>query len=185
PEKDDRLKKVEIGFDYGTNSSKPSSDPNEAGSDDSDSEAEPFEPPQGIKLPLGLVVPENQKQNHIIERTALFVVTKGPQMEIVIKAKQRNNTEQLYNLCHNFQFGFLEFDNPLHPYYKYLSKLIREKKYTPNLSKHAKKNGREQATSSPARNDNTKKSNSLTALASRKYRIRKVVDLLSENRKIL
>ncbi|VDM59276.1 unnamed protein product [Angiostrongylus costaricensis] len=168
-----RPKKAEIGFDYKNNNSKTNGGTADLESDGSDSEAEAFEPPPGIKLPLGLAVPDNQKQNHIIERTALFVVTKGPQMEIVIKAKQRNNTEQGMLFWHfqkyMLQFGFLEFDNVLHPYYKYLSKLIREKKYTPDLSKGAKRAPQreqtEDSTTGAGSSAKESKSNALMALA--------------------
>ncbi|PIO59428.1 surp module, partial [Teladorsagia circumcincta] len=117
-------KKAEIGFDYGTGETKTNGELGEgAGSEDSDSETEPFEPPPGIKLPVGLAV-----------------------------------------------FGFLEFDNPLHPYYKYLSKLIREKKYTPTLTKRAKRSPRDKAGSASPKgttgDNKEKKSNALTALAS-------------------
>lgn len=105
-----RPKKAEYAFSYDQPSfasTPPSSSKVEE--DDDDSEDEPFVPPPGIKLPLGLETvstrfsfvhyvhfqPDNQKLNHVIERTAVFVVKQGPQMEIVIKAKQRTNQEQV------------------------------------------------------------------------------------------
>lgn len=55
-EEEARCRKAEIGFDYGTSDTKHTDDVVGPSNDDSDSESEPFEPPPGIKLPLGLAV---------------------------------------------------------------------------------------------------------------------------------
>lgn len=148
-DEEDRRRRSErnaIGFDYGTGSLQ---------NPESDSEDEPFEAPVGVKFPVGLELPPNMKLHHIIEKTASFVVANGAQMEIVIKAKQRNNAEQ---------FGFLEFDNILNPFYKYLQKLIREKKYVPDLNKRPKK-FKKTASSVASSNSKPQVSSSLAAIA--------------------
>ena len=59
--------------------------------------------------------------NQIVVKTASFVAKNGLQMEILLKAKQSSNT----------QFDFLNHDNYLNPYYKYMQQLIKENKIDP------------------------------------------------------
>lgn len=45
-------------------------------------------------------------------------------MEIIINAKQKANK----------RFRFLDYENPLHKYYKHVLKMIKEKKYSPQIN---------------------------------------------------
>ncbi|BFG00298.1 protein suppressor of white apricot [Drosophila madeirensis] len=86
-------------------------------------ENEPFVLPRTLLLPLppGMQVPETMKQHAIIEKTARFIATQGTQMEILIKAKQANNS----------QFDFLTQGGHLQPYYRHVLAAIKQAKYAP------------------------------------------------------
>jgi hypothetical protein len=66
--------------------------------------------------------PETLKLNAIIEKTALFISKHSAQMEIMIKTKQKNNT----------QFDFLNYNSELNPYYKHVIKMIKSGKFMPH-----------------------------------------------------
>lgn len=55
----------------------------------------------------------------IIERTAKFISTQGPQMEILIKAKQSNNP----------QFEFLNQSSRLNKFYKHMLQCLKNGTY--------------------------------------------------------
>ncbi|XP_023032650.1 protein suppressor of white apricot isoform X2 [Drosophila willistoni] len=67
----------------------------------------------------GIQLPESMKQHAIIEKTARFIATQGIQMEILIKAKQSNNS----------QFDFLCQGGQLQPYYRHLLEAIKQGKF--------------------------------------------------------
>ncbi|XP_046469261.1 splicing factor, suppressor of white-apricot homolog isoform X1 [Neodiprion pinetum] len=109
---EDEINQVAGGGD--TNSPKPSD-----GSQEDEDQA--FIPPPELQIPEDMVVPETQKLNAIITKTALFISQQGGQMEVLIKAKQANNS----------QFSFLSIDGPLHPYYRHVLAAIKDGKYNP------------------------------------------------------
>ncbi|CAK5091792.1 unnamed protein product [Meloidogyne enterolobii] len=139
-EENKNRKRAEIGYRYDQQQPSPAVDEEE------EEEDEPYVKPISLKLPVGIATPDSVRQNLLIERTALFVVEKGPQMEVVIKAKQRHKAEQ---------FGFLDFDHRLHPFYKYLCKQIREKKYVPELRQPTKTKKEPESISSESDDSNS------------------------------
>ncbi|XP_076675955.1 suppressor of white-apricot isoform X2 [Andrena cerasifolii] len=90
-------------------------------SEGSQEEDQTFVPPPELEIPEGISLPETQKLNAIITKTALFISRQGGQMEILIKAKQANNP----------QFSFLSIDGRLHQYYRYILDAIKSGKYNP------------------------------------------------------
>ncbi|XP_033747378.1 splicing factor, suppressor of white-apricot homolog isoform X2 [Pecten maximus] len=84
-------------------------------------EDKPFVAPEELHVPPEVIVPETEKQNAIIEKTAKFIAEHGAQMEIIIKTKQSNNS----------QFEFMHFENVLNPYYKHMVTMIKSGKYRP------------------------------------------------------
>lgn len=86
----------------------------------------------GICLLTGLAVtanavsvvmlqPKTEKMHAIIERTAAFIAQHGVQMEIMMKAKQKDNA------C----FSFLNYEDELNAYYKHVLHAIKHSKYIP------------------------------------------------------
>lgn len=63
--------------------------------------------------------PESTKVQAIIEKTARFISTQGPQMEILIKAKQANNP----------LFDFLNQSGRLNPFYKHTLQSMKDGNY--------------------------------------------------------
>ncbi|XP_066599709.1 splicing factor, suppressor of white-apricot homolog isoform X2 [Prorops nasuta] len=113
---------TQVGYNYDDdNSQKCEDSQSPKQSEGSQEEDQAFVPPPELEIPEGMALPETQKLNAIITKTALFISHQGGQMEILIKAKQANNP----------QFSFLSIDGPLHPYYKLVLEAIKSGKYNP------------------------------------------------------
>jgi len=70
--------------------------------------------------------PQTEKMHAIIERTASFIAQHGVQMEIMMKAKQKDNAH----------FSFLNYEDELNAYYKHVLNAIKQSKYTPASALH-------------------------------------------------
>lgn len=102
-------------------------EPNENGKDESD---EPYIPNPHFIMPSNMITPDTTKVHAIIEKTAKFISGQGPQMEILIKAKQANNP----------LFEFLNQSSQLNPYYKHMLQTMKDGKYPEENSRSAAEN---------------------------------------------
>lgn len=79
----------------------------------------PFTPSENLNLPTEIEAPTTVKTNQIIEKTAKFISSQGPQMEILLKAKQAGNP----------QFVFLNHDGQYNSYYKHILSMMKNNTY--------------------------------------------------------
>ncbi|XP_059490420.1 splicing factor, suppressor of white-apricot homolog isoform X2 [Neocloeon triangulifer] len=106
-----------VQYSYDDNSQNSNSNP--ANNKEDEEDDTPFVAPPELDIPVNMVLPPNQKQHAIIEKTAQFIAQQGGQMEVLLKAKQAGNP----------QFCFLSFNDELHPYYKLVLMAIRNNRY--------------------------------------------------------
>ncbi|XP_018577748.1 splicing factor, suppressor of white-apricot homolog [Anoplophora glabripennis] len=82
-------------------------------------EEEEYIPPPILDVPVDIDIPKTVKENARIEKTAKFVCKQGPQMEILIKAKQGNNP----------QFSFLNQGDKLYKFYRHVLAAFKNGRY--------------------------------------------------------
>jgi hypothetical protein len=121
----------QVGFNYDDekNCEEDSQSPKQSEGSQEDDEA--YIPDPELEVPEDMAVPDTQKLNSIIKKTALFISHQGGQMEILIKAKQANNP----------QFSFLSLEGDLHPYYKHILEAIKSGKYNPEKQPEQEETG--------------------------------------------
>ncbi|XP_043797328.1 splicing factor, suppressor of white-apricot homolog isoform X3 [Apis laboriosa] len=131
----------QVAYDYNEegNGSKIACDDSQSPkrSEGSQEEDQAFVPPTDLEIPEGIPLPETQKLNAIITKTALFISRQGGQMEILIKAKQANNP----------QFSFLSIDGRLHQYYRCILDAIKSGKYNPEKQPEKEESEQEEGSS--------------------------------------
>lgn len=110
---------AQVQFNYDTPLG-PNRDENSSEFATSDNEVDKaFVLPKNFEVPSTVQLPDTMKQHAIVEKTARFISAQGPQMEILIKAKQSNNQ----------QFDFLNQNNSLNPYYKFVLSALKSGTY--------------------------------------------------------
>lgn len=103
----------QVAFSYDDIGPKESVDVPEEEPDENDTT--PFTPSVKLDLPVDMEIPSTVKLNQIMEKTAKFISSQGPQMEILLKTKQAANP----------QFNFLNHDGQFNGYYKHILSMMK------------------------------------------------------------
>lgn len=82
---------------------------------EADEEEEEYKQSPELDVPVDIAIPKTVKEFKRIEKTAFFVAQQGPQMEILIKAKQADNPN----------FSFLNQQDTLNKFYKHILMAIK------------------------------------------------------------
>ena len=87
--------------------------------EDIEDESEDYVPGPELDLPPDISPPSTVKEFSVIEKTAIMIAKQGPQMEILLKAKQADNPV----------FGFLWMEHDHNKFYRHLTTLVRTRQY--------------------------------------------------------
>ena len=87
--------------------------------EDVEDDSEEYVPGPELDLPPDTVPPGTVKEFSVIEKTAIMIAKQGPQMEILLKAKQADNPV----------FGFLWMEHSYNKFYRHLTTLVKTKQY--------------------------------------------------------
>ncbi|XP_076256359.1 protein suppressor of white apricot-like [Rhynchophorus ferrugineus] len=118
-----------FAFNYDT-PNKPESEPQNGipTVPEKEEEEEVYVPLPTLDVPVDISIPKTVKEYARIEKTALFVCRQGPQMEILIKAKQADNP----------QFSFLTVNDPLYKFYRHILAAFKNGRYHAQCDKKTK-----------------------------------------------